>query len=177
MMALAPVYGQALFELALEDGQQDRVLSELSALDAMLSETPDYVRLMDTYSLPRQERVSLLDEAFSGRISALTLNTMKLLTERNALHALPGCRKAYEKAYRTHFHIAEALIESAVPLDEASRQRIIAALEKKTAKKIEPRWKVEPALGAGLRIEIDGVRYDNSVAAQLSSLERLLLRD
>ena len=176
MSELSSMYGQALFELAREEGKDERVLSEMDGALSVFQEEPQYVRLMDAYNVPKQERVALLHAAFAGQVDDLTLNFMKLLTERNALRELDACRLHYRLAYRAHHGIAEAEIMSAVPLDEAAKKRLLQALEKKTNKTIEACWVVDPALRGGLLIEVDGARYDNTIASQLSSLERLLTR-
>ena len=99
MSETGAVYAKALFELAEETNAEEQMLSDLVGVTDLLKREPEYVRLMDSYAIPKKERVALLDKAFSGQVSELTLNLMKILVEENALFLLPDCRKAFKKLY------------------------------------------------------------------------------
>ena len=81
MNRAAKNYADALFEVAHEDGVDDLVLSQFADVRKLLDENPDYVKLIFAPNIPKEERVALLDEAFSGRIHAYLLSFLKLLCE------------------------------------------------------------------------------------------------
>lgn len=174
MNDLAKVYGGALYALAQEEHLEDVILEEMDTICAALKENPDYLRLIDSRNVSKEERLSMLDIAFLGRVHVYLLNFMKILCERNAFSAFVQCRDAYVKAYNKEHGIIEAKAVSAVEMSEEQVKRLVEALEKKTGKTVKLDVKVDAALGSGLRVEMEGCRYDNSVASRMDQLRRVL---
>lgn len=174
MTELAKVYGDALYALAQEEGLEDALREELSAVCALLADDPAYVRLMNARSVPKAERLALLDEAFSGRVNGFLLNFMKLLCERGAFDQLSGCRDRFGAAYDEAHGILPATAVTASPMSEAQRERLIAALQKRTGKTIRLTERVDASLGGGVRLHMQGKTYDNTVASRMARLRRAL---
>lgn len=175
MTELDKNYGSALYQLALEENLEDELLEQLQAVCALMHESPEYLRLISSRALVKAERLALLDEAFSGRVHPYLLNFMKILCERCAFDHLEGCRDAFVKDYNEKHGILPAKVISAQSLTDEQVRRLVAALEKKTGKTIVLSTKVDPSLISGMRVEIDGKRYDNTVASRMDHLRRALL--
>lgn len=174
MNDFAKVYGSALFELAQEEHIEAEILQELDVLCTAMKESPEYARLIDSRNVSKAERLSMLDVAFIGRVNAYLLNFMKILCERNAFGQLCACRDAYVRLYQQANGIVPAKAVSAVELSQEQTERLIEALQKKTGKKVQLTVKVDPSLHSGLRVEMEGYRYDNTVASRMDQLRRAL---
>ena len=175
MTDLDKTYGGALYQLALEENLEDELLGQLGAVCALMRETPEYLRLIGSRALPKAERLSLLDEAFSGKVHPYLLNFMKILCERDAFGRIEGCRDAFVTDYNDRHGVIPAKVVSATPLTAEQEKRLMAALEKKTGKTIVLTSRVDPSLVGGMRVEMDGKRYDNTVASKMEHLRRALL--
>ena len=175
MTDLDKTYGGALYQLALEENLEDELLGQLGAVCALMRETPEYLRLIGSRALPKAERLSLLDEAFSGKVHPYLLNFMKILCERDAFGRIEGCRDAFVTDYNDRHGVIPAKVVSATPLTAEQEKRLTAALEKKTGKTIVLTSRVDPSLVGGMRVEMDGKRYDNTVASKMEHLRRALL--
>lgn len=175
MTDLDKTYGGALYQLALEENLEDELLGQLGAVCALMRETPEYLRLIGSRALPKAERLSLLDEAFSGKVHPYLLNFMKILCERDAFGRIEGCRDAFVTDYNERHGVIPAKVVSATPLTAEQEKRLTAALEKKTGKTIVLTSRVDPSLVGGMRVEMDGKRYDNTVASKMEHLRRALL--
>ena len=175
MTDLDKTYGGALYQLALEENLEDELLGQLGAVCALMRETPEYLRLIGSRALPKAERLSLLDEAFSGKVHPYLLNFMKILCERDAFGSIEGCRYAFVTDYNERHGVIPAKVVSATPLTAEQEKRLTAALEKKTGKTIVLTSRVDPSLVGGMRVEMDGKRYDNTVASKMEHLRRALL--
>ena len=68
MTELAKLYGESLYDLAAEETLEVRILEELDGAAACIKAEPDYLRLLSTPSVPKEERCGLLDEAFGGGV-------------------------------------------------------------------------------------------------------------
>lgn len=174
MTELAKTYGGALFALASEEGKDAQILCQMNMVCSVLQNQPEYVRLMESRALAKADRLALLDEAFAGKVDAYLLNFMKILCERDAFAKVSECRDAFERAYNEKHHIAVAVAVSAQPLSEDQMARLTRALEEKTGKTIKLIAKVDPKVGGGLCVEVEGHRYDNTVSAKLDRLRKAL---
>ena len=175
MTEFAKAYGGALYALAQEEKLEDVMRDQLGDVCAILRKNPDYVRLIDSRNVPKAERVALLDEAFGGKLDGYLLNFMKLLCERGAFGQLDACADAYGAQYDESHGIVPATAVSAKPLSEEQQSRLIEALQRRTGKTIRLSVKVDPTLGGGMRVEMNGQRLDNTVAARMDRLKRALL--
>ena len=66
---VSKTYGEALFELAVEEGREDAFLTEIVALREVLKENPDFNKLMNHPKILKEEKLKVLDDVFEGRIS------------------------------------------------------------------------------------------------------------
>lgn len=174
MSEFGKVYGGALYALAQEEHLEDVLLEEMDTICASLKENPDYLRLIDSRSISKAERLSMLDVAFIGRINAYLLNFMKILCERNGFSQIHACREAYVRCYNEDKGIVPAKAVSATEMSDEQRRRLVEALEKKTGKRVQLTLDVDPQLRGGLRVEMEGYRYDNTVASRMDQLRRAL---
>ena len=175
MTELEKTYGDALYQLALEESLEQELLEQMNGVCALLRESPEYLRLIGSRALAKAERLALLDEAFGGKVHPYLLNFMKILCERGAFERIVGCRDAFVIAYNERHGIVPARVVSATPLSAQQEKRLIEALEKKTGKTILLEKRVDASLVGGMRVEMDGKRYDNTVASKMEHLRRALL--
>ena len=80
MTDAANVYGQALYELARDEGLSERILKELNVLKESFEAEPAFVQLLGTPSIPMQERCDVLDSALRDQVHPYVLNFLKILT-------------------------------------------------------------------------------------------------
>ena len=98
MTDLAREYGEGLYALCAEEKLTEDMLAELQALKALFRQEPDFCRLLSNMSLPKQERVQILDSALRGQVHPYMLNFLKLLCERGILHEFEGLHSSLPTA-------------------------------------------------------------------------------
>ena len=171
MTKTARLYGDSLYDLAVEEGVSAPVLEQASQIRQIFKENPDYLRLLCEPSLPKSERTGLIDKAFGDSTERYLLNFMKLLCERGLLGEFAGCCEEMERRYCLDNNIATAVVYAAVALDDAQK----AALQSKiTGKTIRMEVKIDPSVIAGLRVEVDGELLDGTVQGRMSGISRKL---
>ena len=164
MTEFAKLYGGSLYDLAAEEGLDERILGELDETVSLLAANPDYLRLL------AKERCALLDEALQGAVHPYLLNFLKLLCEQGAVRELTGCARAYHLRFNQAHGVLEATAVSAVALSEAQADQLKQKLETATGKRIDLVTKVDPAVLGGIRLEMDGTLLDGTVQNRLASL-------
>ena len=66
MTETARMYGGSLYDLAAEEGLDERILGELDGVTALLNGDAEYLHLLSIPSIPKKERCALLDECGWG---------------------------------------------------------------------------------------------------------------
>ena len=166
------MYGGSLYDLAAEEGLDERILGELDGVTALLNGDAEYLHLLSIPSIPKKERCALLDEAFRGQVHLYVLNFLKILCEKGTLRELSGCARAYRVRYNQAHGILEATATTAVAMTEQQAKSLHEKLEKLTGKTIDLKTKVDAKVLGGIRLDIEGTELDGTVQHRLSALRR-----
>jgi len=109
-----------------------------------------------------------LDE--TGRPDAVkSLRIADLLVKSAPRHTLQ-ILKEFTRLIRLELGKHHATIESAAPVDDATRASILKALEKRDGGTVSMETKVDPSLIGGSRIRLGSEVWDATVASRLSAL-------
>ena len=174
MTRTAKTYGGALYDLAQEEHLEDAILADLAGVRAVLDKNPDYLRLLCTSSVPKEERRGLLDEAWRGNVHPYVLNFMKLLCDNGTLRELPGCAREYRRRHHADHGIMEFCAVTAVPMKPELQEKLRARIESLTGKTVELTSRVEESILGGVRLELPDRQLDGSVQSHLSQIQQLL---
>ena len=166
-------YASALFSLTEELGTTERVREELSGVLSLFSDNPEYAKLLDTPAISKEERVKLIDEAFSSLDTNL-VNFMKILSERREAHSIPGVAKEYLALYDTSRGIERVTAVTAIAMTDTQTKAMTEKLEKITGKKIIITNILEPAMLGGVKIRYSGKQLDGSLKTRLGDFENRL---
>ena len=66
---VSKTYGEALFELVLEKGTMDEALEELNGVLGVLKEHGELDQLLTHPKISKEEKISVMEQVFKGRIS------------------------------------------------------------------------------------------------------------
>ncbi|MBO4419725.1 MAG: ATP synthase F1 subunit delta [Oscillospiraceae bacterium] len=174
MTQIAKNYADALYELAREAGAEQQVYEQLREVRELLEENPDYVVLLSAPNLPKEERLAVLDEAFSGRIHPYLLNLLKILCERGHIRELKDCAIQYRRRRNADLGILDAVAVTAVPMGETLREKLRQRLQGITGKQVDLEYRIDPAVLGGIRLEYDGKALDGTVKTRLAGIEKTL---
>lgn len=174
MTQVGSVYGEALYELAQSEGLQDTILAELKALNESFRQEPDFIRLLSSHAIPKQERCKVLDDSFRGKINQYVLNFLKILTGKGYMHHFSHCCEAYTKHYNEDNNILSVRAVTAVPLSEKQSDALTQKLTRLTGKTILLDNRVDPTCLGGVRLDYDGQRLDDTISHRMDSIRELL---
>lgn len=172
MTNTAVIYGDSLYDLCTEENLTEELLSQTGTVKDIFEDNPDYIRVLNEPSVPKADRLKLLDEAFAGKIHAYLLNFLKLLCEKGIIAEYCNCAKQYKKRYCIDNGIVEATVTSAVKLNEQQREQLIAKLEKISGNKIVLIEKIDDKFIAGLKVDMDGKQYDGTVSERIKTIRK-----
>ena len=132
------------------------------------------MRLLQSHALPKSERLAIADEALRARVHAYLLNFIKLLLERNALSEFADCARYYHARYLESRGVVEADVTAARPLTDAQRDALSKKLGGISGRKVELLVHIDPSVVGGLRVDMQGKRFDNTIQHRLDLMRRRL---
>lgn len=174
MTKTARLYGSSLYDLAAEEKLTEVIKEQMDEIRKIFRENPEYVRLLGEPSIPKQERTELIEKALGNQAERYLVNFIKLLCERSILSEYSGCCDEFTRLYNADHNIAEAVVTSAIALNDGQIAALTARLEKISGKKISLVQRTDPSVLAGLRVELEGKQLDGTVQSRLSGISRKL---
>ena len=166
-------YGYALFLLAKEEGILEATLDDVRVADELLRKNEDYVKLLDTPALAKDEKIALIDKAF-GTLSSQVVNLLKILCEKRAVHSFAEVFGSYFSAYDAEMGIERVEAVTAVEMTESQLSKLKAKLESLTGKTIVIKNTVSPEILGGVKLRYSVIQIDGSVKSRLDSFSESL---
>ena len=166
-------YGDALFMLAKELDEVDIIKEDFDTVCAAISQNTEYLKLLDTPSLSREERVKIVDAAFSS-LNRNLINMVKILAERRLVYLIYKIREAYILAFDEHYGIERVEAISAIPLNTEQLNKLQYKLEKVTGKQIIVTNTIDSSILGGMKLRYLGIQLDGSIKTKLDKFEKSL---
>ena len=134
-MINANEYGKALFMLAEETGREEIIAKDIETVKTVLKTNEQYVKLIDTPALPKEEKLMLIDKAFKS-VDEFLVNFLKILCENHSVYAFERTAESYFAYYDEARGIERAEAITVYPLTESQKKQITLKLEQITGKQI-----------------------------------------
>ena len=169
-------YGEALFELAVEEGKEDVFLDEIVVIQQAVKENPDFSRLMEHPQILKEQKLEVLENVFKGRISDELMGFLSLIVTKGRYEDIDGILEYYINGIKALKGIGVASVRSATELSDTLKKDIEKKLLDTTSyKSMEIDYSVDPDLIGGIVIRIGDRVVDNSVQTKLNKLQRELM--
>ena len=166
-------YGNALFMLAREEGTVEAVRDDAEAAYTALKLNPEYIKLLDTPAVSKEEKISLIDKAFSSLHYSVT-NLLKMLCEKHSVHTFREVYLTYSALYDEFMGIERVEALTAIKLSPEKERAISEKLAKMTGKRIVLRNTVNPEILGGVILRFSGTQIDGSVKSRLDAFSESL---
>ena len=172
---VSKTYGDALFELALEENKIDSLQEEVLVVLEVLAENQDLGKLMNHPKIAKEEKTALVEEIFKGRVSMELSGLMYMLTEKGRFAEIDDVLNYVLDRVKEHKNIGTAYVSTAIELSDVQK----AAVEKRlleTTKYVEfeMHYSVDAELIGGMVIRIGDRVVDSSIKTKLYDLTREL---
>jgi len=165
------VYAQSLLEIVVAEGNLSEVEDELFRF-ARIVEGNDELRItLSNPGLPLDRRAAIVDELLDNRAMHVTKAIAAFIVGAGRGHDLPAIVDRFVELAAQGREHAVAEVRSAVPLDDAQRQRIAAALSHATRKQVEVKVIVDESVMGGIVATIGDTVIDGTVRHRLDQLK------
>ena len=168
-------YGNALFELALEEGKLDVLYEEAIALTEILKDNEDLIKLLNHPKVSKEEKLKIVSNTFDGKISDELTGLMAMVVNKGHIAQIISILNYFVKQVKRKKNIGVATVKSAVCLTEAQKKAIEQRLIETTSyDTMEIDYSVDKSLIGGLVIRIEDRVVDSSIKTKLENMSRTL---
>ena len=148
-------YGEALFQLSLEEGKVEQDADEVRSIKEAIAENPEFMVLLDHPQITREEKVEVMRNCLDGRASDSVTGFFVTVIQAGRQHFLMGMIDYFLDAVRKYQHIGIADVTGDVS--------------------IEINYQVDPEIIGGLVIRIGDKVADNSIRTKINTLTKAIL--
>lgn len=173
LATIARPYAEALFRVAAAGklGAWSELVSEMAALAAH----PDMSALAANPNVSGSKLTEVFLAALKSPATQELKNVVQLLVANNRLSLLPEIAAQFHALKNANEGSADAEIISAFPLEPAQLSELVAVLERKFGKKLQPIVNVDPDLIGGVCVKVGDEVLDTSVRARLIAMQAALV--
>ena len=176
---VSKTYGEALYDVAVEAGEDRAVqlMEEIRCVIEVLAQNPEFDGLMRHPGIPKQEKIQVVENVFTGRVSDELKNFLEVVTAKERYSDLNDIFEYYIARVKEEQKIGVAFVKTAVELT-AKQQNAVEAkiLETSGYRKMEMNYSVDPAIIGGMIVRINDRVVDSSIRTKLDGLTKQLLQ-
>ena len=164
-------YAEALLAVARSEGSLAEVEDELFRFARVLESNDDLRTTLTDAALPVSRRQQIVEDLLGGRANPTTTALVSMVVGTGRSRDLPAIIDELVKLSAAEGNKEVAEVRSAVDLTDDQKQRLAAALEAKTGKKVELKVIIDPTVLGGLVAQVGDTVIDGSVKTRLQQLK------
>jgi F-type H+-transporting ATPase subunit delta len=164
-------YAEALLAVARSEGNLPEVEDELFRFARLLEGNDDLRTTLTDAQLPVSRRQQIVEDILGGRASSTTTALVSMVVGTGRARDLPAIIDELVKLSAAEAKREVAEVRSAIELTDDQKQRLAAALEAATGKKVELKVIVDPTVLGGIVAQVGDTVIDGSVKTGLAQLK------
>jgi F-type H+-transporting ATPase subunit delta len=166
---IARPYAEALLKAA-KPADLEALAAQVNAMGAVAA----HPQLRDLAGNPNVTDAQVFDVV--GAVAGVSLsepakNLLRTVIDNGRIPALPEIAAQFHALVNARSGVSDALIESAFPIEAAQLPGVVAALEKRFGRKLNPSVVIAPELIGGIRVTVGDEVLDTSVASRLDNMK------
>lgn len=170
-------YAKALFHISLEKKNQEKVFSDLRALEQVLVADKTAFEFLTSISTSQEVKKQSIEKACTNvGLTEEAERLVKILAARDRLAVFSEIVQAFQALMDTENKVARGLVRSATELDAQERKKVETMVEGVLKKKVVLSYKVEPSLIGGLVAQVGSYVFDDTLNTHLKRIHEDLKR-
>lgn len=167
-------YAKSLIDLAQVHSTVDEVAADLQTISGALEASDELGLLLASPIVQGDKKRQILEAIFKDAVSSLSMSFIRILVEKGRESILPAIADAGTDLVRRLKNIQVAEVITAAPLDDATRNLILAEVKKIHEGEIELQELVDEDIMGGFILKMDDRMLDASTRRQLQLMRREL---
>src|SRR5215813_11262131 len=172
--AVARRYAEALADVAIAHNQVESIDRELRAFSELIRSNRELYEVFASPIVSQTDKLKVL-EALVSRLALgkLTANLLRALLSNYRLQYAPEVYEQFRRELNERKGLVTAEVTTAA-VGAVEQAKLGRTLEKMTGKRVEFKFRTDPALIGGVVTRIGSVVYDGSVRTQLAEIKEKL---
>ena len=172
---IAKTYGDALYELAMEENKIDLFSQEVAALSAVMKENEDLTKLINHPKVIKEEKIQVMKNIFQGKISDELLGFVEISIQKDRFPEFQPILDYFIRSVKEYKKIGTAYVATAVELSKNQKKEVENRLLETTSYvQMEMEYSVDKSLIGGMVIRIGDRVVDTSIKNKLNELSKEL---
>ncbi len=174
---ISKTYGEALFELAVEENKVDVFADEIRVILDILNQNLDFVNLLNHPKISKEEKLQVVDEVFGGKVSKEIQGFLNIIVAKERNKEIMAIMEYFLDEVKALKGIGVCYVTTPMELKEAQKEAVVKKLiETTNFKEMEMNYQIDETLIGGMVIRIGDRVVDSSIQTKLSKLEAQLLK-
>jgi len=174
---ISKTYGDALFSLSVEENKTDEFIEEIAQLLVVLKQEEDFSKLMNHPRVSVEEKVNLVKEIFTGRISKELVGFLTLVVTKGRYAEIQNILQYFLDCAKEFKGIGVAYVSTPLELTaqqkDAVEQKLLATTD---YRKMEMNYLVDESLIGGMQIRIKDRVVDSSIRTKIAKMQQNLMQ-
>ena len=174
---ISKTYGDALFELAVEEEKTEVMLQEITGIRGIFEEHPDYLKFFTHPRIGGEEKIKSIREVFEGKTDPQILGFLEIIILKSRAENMMEILDYFLDKIKAFKGIGVCYVTTPISLPQDKREALCKKLLDTTSfKEMEMHYFIEPALLGGMQIRIGDRVVDSSIQTKLNRLQKDLLK-
>ncbi|MBN8611618.1 MAG: ATP synthase F1 subunit delta [Deltaproteobacteria bacterium] len=169
-------YAKALYELASESKQVEKVRQDLTDLAKTFETNAELRQLVENPAFgPEAKKKAIVALAQRMGAAPVLISTLKLLVDRRRIGALGDISEAFTTIAERKSGRVRAEIITATPLPDAYYAQLEKTLSEVTGRQVTILKRTDPSIIGGVVARVGDTVFDGSIANRLKDIKQQLL--
>lgn len=173
-MSVADAYAAAFLDVAKAEGALERVENDLLAFSRAYEESPQLQHTLTNQAIPVERRHGIVEDLLGGNAHPVTVHLISLLVGTGRAKDLPAVTAGLIQRSAAERGTSSGEVRTAIPLGLEQQQRLTAAVEKATGKRVSLKFLVDPSVIGGVVTQVDDTVIDGSIRTRLKYLREAI---
>lgn len=174
---ISKTYGDALFELALEENAVDSLAEEVQMVLNVLEENEELMKLLHHPKIVKEEKIKIIQDIFKGRVSDNLTGFLEIIVDKDRYNEIPSIFRFFLDLVKEYKNIGVAYVTTAVELKDAQKEDLKKRLLETTKyETFEMHYQTDASLIGGMVIRIGDRVVDSSIKSKLEEMSRNLMK-
>jgi F-type H+-transporting ATPase subunit delta len=174
---LANRYAKAIFDLAVETKQVERITEELEILDQVLSLEGEIHNFLHSPMVSNENRMSVLKTIMQGRNFCDEVQSfILLLAKKERFAVFHQIVHGFGVQADAANSLLRGVVRSAIELTKSEKEDIVKSVERELGKKVVMTYRVDPTVVGGLVAQIGSYTFDDTIDTHLKRMNEELKR-
>jgi F-type H+-transporting ATPase subunit delta len=164
---IGDVYSRVLYDLAESFGSVEEIKEEIAMLETLIEQEKEFLHLMASPQFSAEEKQSLLNKMFAGKVSELMLHFLIEVEKHNRMMYLSQMIDMFGELWDAHHGISIVELTFHENLNPDEMTSVAQAISGAMGKQVQLRFNVKPDIMGGAVIRYGESVIDNSIKSRL----------